>query len=208
MTTAVKICGLMNAAVLPVIQELKPEYVGFVFAPSRRQITAAEASSLVAQLPEETVPVGVFMNEPPAVVDAIGRQAGIRILQLHGNESPETCDWLRQAGWRVWKAFPLASPEEVQHCRQYRVDGYLMDAAGVGGAGGTGRCFPWEWLVGKTLPQPLILAGGLGTHNVEAALEQIAPAVVDVSSGVEVGGEKSPQQIRTFIRKVRRTHDE
>ncbi|SMP61663.1 phosphoribosylanthranilate isomerase [Anoxynatronum buryatiense] len=208
MGTAVKICGLMNEKVLPVIREMKPEYAGFVFAPSRRRVSVATARELIAQLPSETVPVGVFMNETVAAMDAAGRQAGLKILQLHGSESAETCARLRREGWLVWKAFPITSLDDLKNLHRYEVDGYLVDAAGIGGAGGTGKSFPWQWLVGVPLPKPLILAGGLRPDNVRQALEEVAPTVVDVSSGVEIRGEKSPRQIGIFIRKVRNTHDE
>ena len=203
----VKICGIRLHETLPVLVAEQPEYVGFVFAPSKRKVSPETAADLGKSLPDSIQKVGVFMNEEETVLKNIAAQAHLDILQLHGQESPAYCHSLRRAGYRIWKAFPLKTREDLLRLWAYQVDGYLVDTAGSTGAGGTGTAFPWHWLESDAFTReqtrPLILAGGLHPGNIQQALAQTAPDVVDVSSGVETCGKKNPQLIRHFIQKVR-----
>ena len=206
----VKICGIRLHETLPVLVAEQPEYVGFVFAPSKRKVSPETAADLGKSLPDTIQKVGVFMNEEEETLKNIAVQACLDILQLHGQESPDYCLRLRRAGFQIWKAFSLKTREDLLRLRAYQVDGYLVDAAGAGGAGGTGTIFPWHWLENDELIKekyhPLILAGGLHPGNIQRALTQTSPDVVDVSSGVETDGTKDPQLIRHFIQKVRNEH--
>jgi len=209
-TVAVKICGIRSMATLDVLLREQPEYVGFVFAPSKRQVSPETAAALGRELPGFIRKVGVFMNEKEDDLKRTAARGNLDILQLHGQETPDLCHRLRREGYRVWKGFPLATRDDVGRLREYQVDGYLVDTPGVAGAGGTGTVFPWHWLTDdltvQTIFQPLILAGGLHTGNIRKALELVTPAVVDVSSGVETRGTKDPLLIREFIQKVRHYH--
>ena len=209
-SVAVKICGICSMETLPVLLQEKPEYVGFVFAPSKRRVTAETAAALGRELPAVIRKVGVFMNEGEDKLKDLAFRAHLDILQLHGQEPPSLCDRLRREGYLVWKAFPLSTRENLYRLQEYEVDGYLVDTAGSGGTGGTGTVFPWHWLTSDpgfpAIFQPLILAGGLHPGNIQKALEQVTPAVVDVSSGVETSGIKDPLLIRKFIQKVRNYH--
>jgi phosphoribosylanthranilate isomerase len=195
---------------LPVLLQEKPEYVGFVFAPSKRRVTPETAAALGRDLPNTIRKVGVFMNEGEDTLNDLASRAHLDILQLHGQEPPSLCARIRREGYRVWKAFPLSTRENLYRLQEYEVDGYLVDTAGSGGTGGTGTVFPWHWLTDApgfpAIFQPLILAGGLRPGNIQKALEQVTPAVVDVSSGVETSGIKDPRLIREFIQKVRNHH--
>jgi phosphoribosylanthranilate isomerase len=209
-SVAVKICGIRSMETLPVLLQEKPEYVGFVFAPSKRRVTPETAAALGRELPSAIRKVGVFMNEGEDKLKDLASRAHLDILQLHGQEPPSLCDRLRREGYLVWKAFPLSTRENLYRLQEYEVDGYLVDTAGTGGTGGTGTVFPWHWLTSDpgfpAIFQPLILAGGLHPGNIQKALEQVTPAVVDVSSGVETSGIKDPLLIREFIQKVRNYH--
>lgn len=204
---AVKICGIKSMDTLPVLLQEQPEYVGFVFAPSKRQVTPEMAAAIGKALSPAIQKVGVFMNEAESTLKEKAHKGNLDILQLHGQESPALCYHLRQQGYTVWKAFPLKVKEDLLRLSAYQVDGYLVDTAGAAGAGGTGAVFPWHWLEEvpdiQALPGPLILAGGLTPVNIHHALQQVSPDVVDVSSGVETNGVKDMDLIRKFIQKVR-----
>jgi len=206
-TVAVKICGIKSMETLPVLLQEQPEYVGFVFAPSKRQVIPETAAAIGRELPPVIRKVGVFMNEEEEAMKEKAHRGNLDILQLHGQESPELCHRLRQQGYTVWKAFPMSTKNDLNRLQAYEVDGYLVDTAGVAGAGGTGTTFPWLWLTETpafmNTYTPLILAGGLHSGNIHLALQQVSPTVVDVSSGVETKGTKDLLLIREFIQKVR-----
>ncbi len=209
---AVKICGIQRMETLPVLLQEQPEYVGFVFAPSKRQVSPEAVAAMGRELPPSIIKVGVFMNEEENTLRKLAEKGNLDILQLHGQESPDLCHRLRREGYKVWKAFPLSTKDDLMKLSVYQVDGYLVDTAGVAGAGGTGTVFPWHWLADdpfiRTGSGPLILAGGLTPGNIHQALQQVSPAVVDVSSGVETNGVKDPLLITNFIKKVREYHVE
>lgn len=209
---AVKICGIQRMETLTVLLREQPEYVGFVFAPSKRQVSPETAAALGRELPPSITKVGVFMNEAEKKMRQLAEKGNLDILQLHGQETPDLCHRLCRDGYKVWKVFPLAARDDLLRISEYQVDGYLVDTAGVAGAGGTGTVFPWHWLAEATYIQtgsgPLILAGGLTPENIQQALQQVSPVVVDVSSGVETNGVKDPLLITDFIKKVREHHVE
>lgn len=160
--------------------------VGFVLAPSKRQISLERASEL-ARYCGTAETVAVLVNPSPHEVEAA--LAVCRWAQLHGQESPELCQRYRQ---RVWKALPGS---RFQSACEYPAAAYLLDGATPGG----GAPFDWELLQGWTRPGPLWLAGGLDPENVARAIEQVRPDGVDVSSGVEKSpGRKDPGLVRAF----------
>lgn len=199
----VKVCGIRTAAAARAVAAAGADAAGFVFAPSRRQVTPEVARELVWHLPPSLEKVGVFVNRPAREVERIALACKLDWLQFHGEEEPYYCRYF--AGrWKVIKAFPIAGRESLQKLDHYQVDAYLLDTCSPLARGGTGKTFNWELVRGLKLPGRLVLAGGLHPGNIVQALETVRPAGVDVSSGVETAGEKDPAKLNAFINAIRR----
>jgi phosphoribosylanthranilate isomerase len=231
----VKICGLTREEDVRAAVAAGADFVGFVLAGGPRHLEPSRARELVDAAREAAgpgggpVPVAVLVDASAAEAERAASAAGVRAVQLHGVESPETCAALRDAGLEVWKAL---RPRSLDGLRD-QVGRYagVVDALHVEGwspraAGGTGTGFPWTWidrlreegvLAAETLPAhglprtddtpgvpSLILAGGLTPGNVAEAIRCVRPGAVDVSSGVELRpGVKDPARILEFVRRAR-----
>ncbi|AHM57875.1 N-(5'-phosphoribosyl)anthranilate isomerase TrpF (plasmid) [Peptoclostridium acidaminophilum DSM 3953] len=192
--TMVKICGLTRGVDIEYANMLMPEYVGFVFASSKRQLAPEDAAVLIQRLKPEIKKVGVFVDEDIDVVLDTARICGLDVLQLHGNETPEYCRSIE--GYEVWKAFRVEGERSIEEIGEYEVDGVLLDSFESGQHGGTGRTFDWNLAATVAKEHFTILAGGLSPENVKSAIEIVRPAAVDVSSGVETDGMKDYLKIK------------
>jgi phosphoribosylanthranilate isomerase len=203
--TKIKICGLNLHETIRHIGTLPVEYAGFVFAKSKRQVSAEYAGELGKLLPAGVQRVGVFVDASEAEVKRVARVAGLDVLQLHGGESPEFCERLRaETGLAVWKAWGVFGDGRDQALQAYRgkIDAVLLDHA----RGGTGERFAWTEiprLRSYLEDTPLFIAGGLHPENVGELIAKYRPDGVDVSSGVETVGVKDPEKITAFVLKVR-----
>ncbi|MEG0473159.1 MAG: phosphoribosylanthranilate isomerase [Solibacillus sp.] len=199
--TKVKICGLKNAEHVDAAIRTGADFIGFMFAPSKRQISVEEAMDLAAHIPKEVKKVGVFVNELPKIIVQIAQKVGLDYIQYHGDETPEM---ITAIGLPAIKAFSIHSKEDVVHAAKYDVDFYLFDAPGTDYRGGSGHSFDWTFLDDVNIPlEKVILAGGLHAENVALAITLVEPFAVDVSSGVEVDGHKDVKAIATFIEKAK-----
>ncbi|WP_245850746.1 phosphoribosylanthranilate isomerase [Paenibacillus herberti] len=219
-----KICGIRDAAAARLLGELPADYAGFILAPSKRQISPAQARELIAAMREAAraagrrapLAAGVFVNAPAYELARAADAAGLDIVQLHGAESPADCAAAAAATGRpVWKALHAghvggaqgSGPTPAELVRDYAAAGVsalLLDTAG----GGTGRTFDWELLpayqqAAREAGVPLFAAGGLHPENVGELIEGYRPDGIDVSSGVEQDGQKSPELIRAFTGRVK-----
>ena len=195
----VKICGITSEEDGLLAVGMGADAVGFLFAPSPRRISPSLARDIARRLPPEILTVGVFRNEDPRTVVRIANQAGLRAVQLHGRESPEETERVRQQVPRVIKAFRAGS-EELEQARTYGADIILVDADQPG----SGRVFDWALAERAAGPLPVIVAGGLTPENVAAAIGKTRPWGVDVSTGVESEpGRKDPRLVREFINAAR-----
>lgn len=201
----VKICGLRRRSDVFAAVGAGASYLGFVFAESPRRVQPEDVLFLATGV--EAEPVGVFVDRPVHDVVSTAGRAGVRTVQLHGEETPEACEILREGGLTVWKAIRPRSREELHaQADRYRgaVDALLVEGYAEDAAGGAGAEFPHRWLLdreGRRLPGRLVLAGGLTPRNVGSAVRTVGPDVVDVSSGVESApGEKDPRLVRAFVR--------
>jgi len=200
----VKICGVMTSEIAAVAAEAGADAIGLVFAPSRRRVTIEQASAIVAELPPFVAAVGVFVDMPADEVETTARGLPLDAVQLHGDEPPEMCSLLRRQGIRVIKALRVGDRVDEDLLGRYRqASAVMLDTKVDGLAGGSGRAFDWEAARGLSDRFPLILSGGLTPDNVGRALDIVRPYGVDVSSGVETDGRKSPEKIRQFIERVR-----
>ncbi|HEY6428093.1 MAG TPA: phosphoribosylanthranilate isomerase [Acidimicrobiales bacterium] len=199
----VKICGCTSEADALLAVSLGASAVGFIFAPSPRQVTVQLAGDIAKRLPEHVLTVGVFRDEAPQrVVEAV-HAAGLGAAQLHGHESSEESQWVRARVPVVIKAF-RAGERAVSRFEEFGADYLLMDAENPG----SGQVFDWRLAEGVADHHRLILSGGLRPDNVADAVASLRPAGVDVASGVESSpGHKDPFLLRDFITRARRAHD-
>ncbi|MFC7735317.1 phosphoribosylanthranilate isomerase [Roseomonas sp. GCM10028921] len=212
--TAVKFCGLNDAAGLEAAVAAGAAMIGLVFfPPSPRHVTPAQAAALLSRAPApgEGGPrrVGLFVNATDDEIASVLAEAPLDILQLHGEESPARSAAIRaRFGLPVMKALGIASAEDLALLPAYAeaVDRFLLDAKPPPGAslpGGNALSFDWSLLAGRAVPRPWLLAGGLTPGNVAAAIRATRPEGVDVSSGVEAArGRKDPALIAAFAEAV------
>lgn len=200
----VKICGITRSEDALLAGELGATYIGFVFAPkSPRYIDPARAADIVATLPANVIPVGVFANQPrDRVIDVIGK-TGIKVAQFSGLESPEYCDSFGKFG--VFKAFHVREPFTFANVNPYHVTMYVLDTYDASMEGGTGTSFDWALAVPIASRARVMLAGGLTPDNVGDAATIVHPYAVDVSSGVESSpGKKDGHRIAEFFLALQR----
>jgi phosphoribosylanthranilate isomerase len=191
----VKICGITTEEDALLAVAMGADAVGFVFAPSSRQVAPARAADIAKRLPPEILTVGVFRDEAPQRVVDVVNAAGLRAAQLHGHENAEETAWVRGRVPVVLKAFPGGDPE-LAKATAYGADVVLLDSASPG----SGRVFDWSLAEGAPSGLRILLAGGLTPENVAEAIERVRPWGVDVSTGVESEpGVKDPSKVRRFI---------
>jgi len=205
--TLVKICGITNLDDALAAAEAGADALGFNFyKPSPRYITPQNAREIVDKLPESLLTVGVFVNEEsPAAVRSIAGEAGIRGLQLHGDETPAYCHELA-ADYYVIKTFAVSDTFDSRQAQQYEVEAIMLDTKHNSLRGGTGRVFDWSVAqqAASTIPK-LFLAGGLSPENIENAIKTVKPFAVDACSALEaIPGKKNHDRVRVFVNMVRR----
>jgi len=198
--TKVKICGLRRMEDVTWANALLPDYVGFVFAQSKRQVTPEEAKAMIERLDTKIITVGVFVNTSTEVLLRIKETCGLDILQLHGEETPEFCQNLNTP---VWKGFRVKSELTFAIANGYKTEGYLLDGYEASAHGGTGKTFDWRKAKDYRFNAPLIAAGGIDENNVREVIELLSPMAVDVSSAVETDGFKDPEKVARLIGRVR-----
>lgn len=195
--TKVKICGLMEKNHVNAAVEAGADAIGFVFAPSKRQITIKEAKELAVDIPNTVLKIGVFVNATQEEMEKAYREVPLDFIQYHGNEKPS---FIQSNGYPSIKAVSVRSEQDVKEAAQYNTDYLLFDAPQAG----SGIAFDWQHMERLHIAkEKVILAGGLRVDNVTQAIERVNPYMVDVSSGVEQNGIKNKQLIRAFIHRVK-----
>jgi phosphoribosylanthranilate isomerase len=198
--TKIKICGLTTTEEIGYANELKPDYAGFVFAPSRRRIDPRQAALLRLTLSPSIQTVGVFVNEE---IPSIKKLRGVLdFVQVHGDEDEFYLKALKkEVGLPVIRAVRIRSEDDVKSALQIPADYILFDAYSPAAYGGTGETFGWDLVRG--FPRPFFLAGGLNAENITDALRTAAPFCADVSSGAETDGKKDRRKMQKIIEAVR-----
>lgn len=199
----IKICGITNLDDARAAIDLGADALGFVFfKESPRNIPPKKAAAIMAKLPVFTTTVGVFVNTPREEIQKIADETGIHVIQLHGDESPESCCLSR----RVIKGIRVKSLESLDLLKRYQhlVSAFLLDTYAPHMPGGTGRAFNWDIAIEAKNFGRIILAGGLTPENISEAVRRVKPYAVDVSSGVErEKGKKDHQKMRLFIERAK-----
>lgn len=199
--TLVKICGLKEQQHVQTAIDAGADFIGFVFAPSKRQVTVNQAYKLSKNIPENINKVGVFVNAEQDFLQEAYVTVPLDYIQYHGDE---TNAFIQQVGLPAIKAFSIRTKEDVQKAASYNVDYYLFDTPGTDYRGGSGHSFDWTLLEESNIPrEKIILAGGLNAENIAEAIHLIQPEVVDVSSGVEQDGRKNEALIKNFLHAVK-----
>ena len=197
--TIIKICGLMEREHIETAVQAGVNWIGFVFAPSKRQVTIEQAKVLAEAVPAHVKKVGVFVNAEPDFIQQAAQEVGLDYIQYHGDETNEV---IQAIGLPSVKAFAIRSEEDLKEAAKYKVDYYLFDAPGTDYRGGSGHTFDWSHLKAWK-GAPFLLAGGLNIENVANAITAVQPFGIDVSSGVERDGRKDHELIEQFISKAR-----
>ena len=191
--TKVKICGLSTKEAVKTAVSAGADYIGFVFAPSKRQVTVEQATELAKFIPSHIQKVGVFVSPSRTqLLEAIDK-VGLDLVQIHGQVADD-----------LFENLPCGSIQAVQvdgdgHVPNSQADYLLFDAP----VAGSGQTFDWGRLDTTELAQPFFIAGGLNEANVEEAIQHFTPYAVDVSSGVETDGQKDHEKIRRFIERAK-----
>ncbi len=195
----VKICGITSEADALVAVGLGADALGFVFAPSPRQMSPGAVADIVKRLPEDVLTVGVFRDESPQRVVEIANTAGLGAVQLHGHESIDDSRWVAERVALTIKAFSAGEPA-IGRFENFGCGFLLIDSPSPG----SGQVFDWRLAEGVVDHRRLFVSGGLSADNVGEAIVHLHPHGVDVSTGVErAPGEKDPTKIAAFIRAAR-----
>lgn len=213
----VKFCGITQEDTVPVLVDTKPDYVGFVFAPSKRRVTLEQAQSIARSLQDSLTttngdksnsPVGVFVNETIPTIVEIVKEVPLSVVQLHGDETIGYIETLRNQlqeqgleSVQIWKAIQVQSKEDVLPWKQALIDGLVVDAYSKEGRGGTGKTMDWSLL--EDVEVPYYLAGGIGLHNVARAIRRLQPFGLDMSSSLETNGQKDAEKMKTMAQIIK-----
>lgn len=197
--TKIKLCGMRNAADIAVVNQLKPDYIGFILAPQFwRYVPSETVAKLKAALDPAIQVVGVFVNQDVHEVARLLAEGTIDVAQLHGQEDEAYIAALRQmTGKPIFKAFKINTPEAVAAANASSADCVLLDSGT-----GTGTVFDWSLL--EQIRRPYFLAGGLHPGNVADAVRTLQPYGVDVSSGIETNKRKDPEKMAAFVAAVKK----
>jgi hypothetical protein len=217
-TPKVKMCGISKVETIPAVVEAKPDYMGLVFAPSKRQVTVDQAKTLVEALHkqytkrynngteqsnnDEIKTVGVFVNETLDNLVTIAKGINLDVVQLHGDEDEAFIQSLKgRTNVEIWKAVQIRSAADAEAWIDSSADMLLFDAYHKDERGGTGEVFDWSCL--DEFERPFMLAGGIDSTNVARAIRTVRPYGIDISSGIETDGVKDDEKITAFTNIVR-----
>ena len=217
-TPKVKMCGISKVETIPAVVEAKPDYMGLVFAPSKRQVTVDQAKTLVEELHkqytkrynngaeqsnnDEIKTVGIFVNETLDNLVTIATEVNLDAVQLHGDEDEAFIQSLKErTNVEVWKAVQVRSAADAEKWIDSSADMLLFDAYHKDERGGTGEVFDWSSL--DEFERPFMLAGGIDSTNVARAIRTVRPYGIDISSGIETDGVKDDEKIKAFTNIVR-----
>lgn len=199
----IKICGLTREEDIRYVNECLPDYIGFVFAESRRQVDRKQADRMREKLDGRICPVGVFVNESADIVAELLNEEIIDIAQLHGDEGEDYIGFLKEKmkRGRIIQAVRVRQREDILEKLQSSADYLLFDTYAGQAYGGTGKTFRWELTQG--VEREFFLAGGIDSTNIEQAIRVAAPYALDLSSAVETDGKKDREKILEIVSKVR-----
>lgn len=201
----IKICGIRRFEDIEIVNKYRPEYIGYIFADTKRYVSPELAKELSEKLSGDIKTVGVFVNAPIDVVMGTVKTAGLDVVQLHGEEDSEYIESLGGI-CEVWKAVRVRDGDDIEDVAG--VSRILLDKYAPNAYGGTGERFDWSRMGTVKTDKPIVLAGGLNKKNVRTGMEIFNPVCVDVSSAVETDGFKDEIKVKEFIETVRNEKNE
>ena len=197
----IKICGLKSKKDIAIVNKYRPEYIGFVFAPTKREVDYDTALHLKSMLTKDIKAVGVFVDSPLETVAKLANSV-LDIVQLHGNEDEEYILNLRNVCEKpIIKAVRVKSSQDIIEADKLSCDMLLLDTFIKGELGGSGKCFEHSLI--PIIQKPYFVAGGLNASNCTEIVNNTKAFAVDVSTGVEENGVKSEEKVREFIELIR-----
>jgi len=201
----VKLCGVKRPEDIWYMNEFQPDYVGFVFAGTKRRIMPQTAAKLAEKLDRNIQKVGVFVNEQPETVAMVAKMVGLQAIQLHGNETEEEIAYLRTRlpGCSVWKAVRVQDERSLSAALRLSADFLLLDSFSDSSYGGTGKIANLAVIQKANIARPYFLAGGLNSDNIRTIAASLHPYGVDISSGIETDGVKDRKKIETIMQIIR-----
>lgn len=204
--TKIKICGLTRIEDIHAVNTFLPDYIGFVFAKSRRRITIAQAKTLKSQLDQRIQAVGVLVNASIPLIVKLVEDKVIDIIQLHGDEPNDYIVTLKQyVSVPIIKAVRVKSAAQILSAQDLPCDMLLLDTYQEGQYGGSGKTFDYSMI--PPLQKPYFIAGGIRCDNVTDVILRTHPYGVDISSGVETDGVKDPEKIKRVMQTVAKINE-
>lgn len=205
----IKICGITNLEEIKSLNTLKPEFIGFVFAESKRKVTGQEARILFDDLDKDIKAIGVFRNNSKEFILEVLNEVPLYGIQLHGDEDEEfILDLKDKVNCEIWKAVSVKCKEDMENALNYPVETLVLDGSNPG----SGEIFPWKYLENTKFTKRIFLAGGINEDNVQDGIAKVNPQGIDLSSGVEIITEegirtKSKDKMKKLIDKVRENNE-
>ena len=196
----IKICGIRRLEDVKIVNKYKPDYIGFVFADSKRKVSSSLAKKLRENLDSDIIPVGVFVDSSLDEILKIFDEGTIDIAQLHGSESEEFICELKEKSngeLKIIKAIEMSEDVDLKEYENSHSDYLLLDSGK-----GSGKTFDWK-LIGNDLKKDFFLAGGLSSSNVKEAIDEFKPYAVDLSSSLETNGFKDENKIRKIMEVIK-----
>ena len=196
----IKICGIRRLEDVKIVNKYKPDYIGFVFADSKRKVSHDLAKKLRENLDSDIIPVGVFVDSSLDEILKIFDEGTIDIAQLHGSESEEFICELKEKSngeLKIIKAIEMSEDVDLKEYENSHSDYLLLDSGK-----GSGKTFDWK-LIGNDLKKDFFLAGGLSSSNVKEAIDEFKPYAVDLSSSLETNGFKDENKIRKIMEVIK-----
>ena len=192
----IKICGIRRLEDIEIVNRYKPDYIGFVFAESKRKVSHDLALKMRKELSSDIVPVGVFVDAEASEITGLFESGVIEIAQLHGNESEEYIMNLKEntnGNLKIINAIEMSDEKDLLKYDSSKADYLLLDSGK-----GSGKTFDWR-LIRKDLKKDFFLAGGIDIFNVKKAIEEIDPYAIDLSSSLEIDGFKDENRIKEIM---------
>ncbi|WP_421385474.1 phosphoribosylanthranilate isomerase [Bacillus salacetis] len=195
-----KVCGIMEVGHAQAAVDAGADAIGFIFAQSRRKVSLDAAKEICESIPSSVMKVGVFVDAGKDEIEKTAAECSLDYVQLHGNETPE---FIQSLSVPSYKALPIKEKRDLDGIEEFPGRFILLDSGHGSARGGNGTTFDWSYLKNISIDKKVILAGGLNSNNIEMAVKEVNPYMVDVSSGVETNKVKDIRKIKEFIIKAK-----
>lgn len=197
----VKMCGIRRMQDVLYANEVQPDYIGFIFAKSKRYIKPQDAAILQKQLDPSIKTVGVFVNEPVDSMFNTAKIVGLDVLQLHGDETEKEIKKIREkSSLEIWKAVRVQTVEDIIKAEELSIDRLLLDSFSKEAYGGTGKVMDIALIEQAKITKPYLIAGGLHRDNLQEIIQRLHPQGIDISSGIETDGYKDLEKMKEIMK--------